>query len=108
MLARRWREEAVALRLRGADKQASVLESCAAELDEHARLVSLAALTLEEAVEESGYSYTAIQKMVATGRLANVGRRHRPRVRRGDLPKKGKRPSPVQSEPDLAAQVLAS
>src|SRR6266571_7269591 len=48
----------------------------------------LEALTLEQAERESGYSYSALQKMVATGRLRNVGAPHRPRVQRGDLPKK--------------------
>ena len=107
-LARRWREESKGLRQRGAETQAAVLESCATELEEHERLISLEALTLEEAVLESGYSYAALQRMVASGYLENVGRRHRPRVRRGDLPKKGSRASAFQGEPDLAAQVLAS
>lgn len=107
-LARRWREESRSLRQRGADAQAALLESCATELEEHERLVSLEALTLEDAVQESGFSYAALQKMVATGRIENVGRRYRPRVRRGDLPRKGNKPSLIQAEPDLAARVLAS
>lgn len=107
MLARRWREDAKSLRLRGADSQAVVLESCVRELEEHDRHASLEELTLDEAATESGYTYTTIQKMLATGRLLNVGRRHRPRVRRGDLPKKGRLRDANQGEPDLVAQVLA-
>lgn len=49
----------------------------------------LEALTLEAAERESGYGYSALQKMVADGRLENVGVKGRPRVRRCDLPKKG-------------------
>jgi hypothetical protein len=107
-LAQRWRGEAMLLRRRGADAQATALESCASELEEEGGRLALEALTLEQAAEESGYSYHALQKMVANGRLPNAGGRHRPRIRRRDLPKK---PSTglggAKGEPDLASMVLA-
>jgi hypothetical protein len=107
-LAQRWRDEAVLLRRRGADAQGAALESCASELEEESRRLSLEALNLEQAAEESRYSYGALQKMVADGRLPNAGGPHRPRIRRCDLPKK---PSPgreqAKGEPDLASLVLA-
>jgi hypothetical protein len=49
----------------------------------------LHALTLEEAARESGYSYSSLQKKVASGGLTNVGTKGSPRVRRGELPRKG-------------------
>lgn len=107
-VAERWRAEAEMIRRRGAEAQAAVLDQCAAELEEAVRESQLEALTLREAEEESGYSYSALQKMVTKGELQNVGDRHRPRVRRGDLPRKARRPEPHVHEPDLAGMILAS
>src|SRR5882762_3625710 len=102
-LTTRWRAEADVLHRRGADEQAVVLKSCAHELKEEGRLFSLEALTLEQAAESSGFSYSALQKMVRDGTLPNVGKKGAPRVRRGDLPKKpGGSGEPRGGEPDLA------
>jgi hypothetical protein len=90
-LTLRWRAEATILRSRSAGVQAEVLESCAAELEAWQKEKDLEALTLEQAVTESGYSYSALQKKIAAGELKNVGTKGSPRVRRGDLPKKTKR-----------------
>ena len=107
-LTQRWRDDAVLLRRRGAEAQATALESCASDLEEEGRRLSLETLTLEQAEGESGYSYGALQKMVADGRLPNAGGHHRPRIRRCDLPRK---PSAgregAKGEPDLASLVLA-
>ncbi len=107
-LAQRWREDATLLRRRGAVAQAATLESCASELEEEGRRSSFEAITLQQAADESRYSYSALQKMVATGRIPNVGGPHRPRVRRGDLPKKASVVrEEAKGEPDLASLVLA-
>ena len=107
-LAERWRTEAALLRRRGANAQAAVMDSCAAELEEEARTYSLEALTVGQAANESGYSYGALQKMVSEGTIPNVGRKGAPRIRRGDLPKKpGSSYESSKSEPDLAELVLA-
>jgi hypothetical protein len=106
-LVDRWRAEASTLRRRGAEAQAAALESCAEELEEEDRLLSLEAITLEDAERESGYSYSALQKMVSRGRIPNAGTAHRPRVRRSDLPKKPRPPSSGSGDPDLAGLVLA-
>jgi hypothetical protein len=87
-LAQRWREEATLLRRRAAEVQAEVMESCAADLETWARERDLEGLTLDEAVAESGYSYSSLQKRVQAGELQNIGRKGAPRVRRGDLPHK--------------------
>ncbi len=107
-LTSRWRAEADVLHRRGADEQAFVLKSCAVELEHEGRLFSIEALTLEQAAESSGFSYSALQKMVRDGTIPNVGKKGAPRVRRGDLPKKP-RPGtePCRGEPDLAELVLA-
>ena len=109
LLASQWRDEADTLRRRGAEVQAVALESCADELEEAYREHALAALTLTEASQESGYSYSALQKKVASGELSNVGIKNGPRVRRGDLPRKaGQLPRGLSDgEPDLAGTILA-
>src|SRR5229473_7298582 len=102
-LRTRWRTEAEILHRRGADEQAAVLESCASELEQESRLFSLEALRLGQAEEESGFSYSALEKMVRSGRIPNAGSPGQPRVRRGDLPKKpGAAGQSSNSEPDLA------
>lgn len=107
-ITKRWRSEADVLHRRGADEQAVVLKSCASELEEEGRLFSLEALTLEQAAESSGFSYSALQKMVRDGTLPNVGKKGAPRIRRGDLPKKPSGATePREGEPDISELVLA-
>ena len=43
-------------------------------------------LTLAEAARISGYSVDHLGRLLRAGALANAGSKHRPRVRRGDLP----------------------
>ena len=64
------------------------------------------ALTLGQAAGESGYTYSALEKMLRRGELPNVGERGSPRVRRGDLPRKAARQH-SGDQPDLAERVLA-
>lgn len=45
-------------------------------------------LTLEEAAQYSGYSADHIARSIRHGSIENAGRLGRPRVRRGDLPRK--------------------
>jgi hypothetical protein len=46
------------------------------------------ALTLSEGARVSGYSTDHLRHLIAAGQLENLGRKHAPRVRRGDLPRK--------------------
>ena len=49
---------------------------------------ALEPLTLREAAMLSGYTVDHLQRLVAAGQLENIGRKGRPRIRRGDLPVK--------------------
>ena len=103
LLLDRWRAEVEILRRRGAQSQADVLASCAVELEEFERARAFEALPLAQASAESGFSYSALQKMLADNELPNVGRKGKPLVRRGDLPRKARR----GTSPDLAGAVIA-
>jgi hypothetical protein len=94
----------------GAHHEAKAIRRCAALLETSIREWQLQALTLEEAEQESGFSYSALQGMVAQGKLLNAGEKYRPRVRRCDLPKKPSRRSLtlLPSSPDLVDVVLAA
>lgn len=109
-LAAEWRQEADLLRRRGAPRQADALKSAAADLEERVREWKLEALTLQQAADETGLSYSAVQKKVARGDLPNAGREGAPRVRRchlfGDDPEP--RLETDHGEPDVAAEILAS
>ena len=109
-LPAQWRSEAEHLRVLGAAHQAKAIEWCAGELEQAQREWELEELTLQEAADASGFSYSAIQKMVANEELPNVGGKGSPRVRRGDLPKKpSKREPGLESDgPDLAGELLLS
>jgi hypothetical protein len=108
-LPSRWRSEAIVLRRRGAALQADVLEGCAAELEAYEHERELQTLTLHKAAQATGFSYSALQSMVANGTIPNGGRKGAPRVRRGDLPRKPpKKGSSTRGDPDLADRVLAS
>lgn len=103
-LAQRWRVEAALFRRRGLVAYAELTESFASDLEAAVREWDLGELTLEEAVNVSGYSYSALQKKVANGELENVGSKGSPRVRRGQLPRKCKR----QNDATLAEAIIAN
>ena len=86
-LSLKWREEAEVVSRHGVfGDVGSLLESFAAELDGAIRKHVDELLTIEEAVEESGYSRRAIEDQLKSGKLPNAGKPRQPRVRRGDLP----------------------
>ena len=63
-----------------------------------------------QAAEESGYTPDHISRLIAEKRIKNVGRKGKPLVRRGDLPRKLKpverTPRLENGDPDLAGEVL--
>ncbi len=107
-LVARWRSEADVLRRRGGESLAASLESCAQELEAWAREHELEALTLEQAAAESGLSYSALQHAVSEGRIRNAGSKHKPRVQRGDLPRRKVGQICYSDNQQLADKVLAA
>jgi hypothetical protein len=109
-LASEWSARAAMMREYGAADQAVAIEACGAELHAAVSAWQEELLTLEQAAEESGYSYSTLQQKVAAGDILNRGTRGRPRVRRFDLPRKAPAPCAVleSGEPDLAGEVLAA
>ncbi len=105
-LAEGWRADAVVLRKRGATAQAEALESCVADHEQVLNDWHTEELTLRQASEESGFSYSRLQQM----KDINVGTTGCPRVRRCDLPYKPRRSGPklTNGQPDLADEILTS
>lgn len=105
-----WQSRATMLKEYGAEAQAAAIEACATELTDTVKEWQDEELTLEQAVEETGYSYSTLQQKVAAGEITNVGTKGRPRVRRNDLPRKTPLPALLldSGEPDLAGEVLAA
>jgi hypothetical protein len=69
------------------------------------------ALTLPEAAQESGYSERRLRELLAAGELPQAGRKHAPRIRRADLPRKAGagKPDPTHGyDPDADAAALLS
>lgn len=89
------------------DPLVPALMTIADQIEEKAYAHALEELTLQEAAAESGYSYSALQKMVAGGELENLGDKGSPRVRRSDLPKKATVRA-QNSAPDLAGMILGA
>ena len=103
-LVAEWRAEAEYDRRRGYECGARMLEHYAEELERRVLNVGMDVLTLEQAVEISGYSYSHLQDLVASGAIPNVGKKGSPRVLRKDLPRK---PSPPLTDgPQLVDRVL--
>lgn len=87
-LADRWRDEAEMLRSYAAEPLATACEKHADELEAALGVVRLEAVTLDEAHEIGGYSYSHLQHLVADGTIPNVGSGGKPRIRRQDVPVK--------------------
>ena len=88
-LPERWRARAAELD-RYAAPAAEAFRAAAAELDEALADAEGEELTLAQAVAESGYSERALRGKIASGEIENAGRKHAPRIRRADLPRKAK------------------
>ena len=103
-----WREKGKGLR-RFSEGAAAAFKECADDLDQAWRIWQEEPLTLDEAAEESGYTYSSLQQKVAAGEIPNIGDKGRPRVRRADLPRKTPKSGfkLETGEPDLAAEILA-
>lgn len=107
-----WRERAEQLRAYGAEPQAIVLERAADELDAALRASATEQLDLQAAAAESGYSADHLGRLVRGGGLPNAGRKHAPKIRRADLPRKPaqsqRRAAPPPPADDFAREALAA
>ena len=114
-LAAGWREEAATFRKRGAEQQATMLESCAEELEQDVREWESEELTLQQAEHESGYTAGHLGRLVGEGHILNAGRSGAPLIRRVDLPRKPGHSAdgldnsqPVDSKEQIARSVADS
>ena len=82
-----WRDRASALQPYAAAAAAAFL-TAADELSAALADSEDALLSLEAAARESGYSSDHLGRLVKSSQLTNHGRKHAPKVRRGDLPRK--------------------
>lgn len=83
-----WRERADLLEAHGAGEAARTCRVLADELEAALRATAEARLTLAEATRESGYSERRLRELLSDGAIPNAGRKHAPRIRRSDLPRK--------------------
>ena len=89
-LAAGWVKDARFLREHGASEAAATTEKHAEQLTEAVKRAEDEALTLEEAATASGYARRTLREKVSTGEIPNAGEKGRPRIRRGDLPRRVK------------------
>ena len=68
--------------------RAQLLRACASRVQDGADEWFEKPLSVQEAAQESGYSQDALRKAILCGRIRNAGRKHSPRIRRADMPKK--------------------
>ena len=66
----------------------AVAEEVLADVDQLEHESQLGSVTLKEAHRIGGYSIDHLQRILASGQVENVGRKHRPRIRRRDVPVK--------------------
>lgn len=81
-----WRSRASDLE-RFAAPVAEAFREAADDLEEAFRATE-ESVTLQEAHAIGGYSIDHLQRLVASGQIANVGRKGKPRLRRADVPVK--------------------
>jgi hypothetical protein len=85
-----WRTRAELFARHGAAEAAACCRELAAELEAALAEAGAEELTLAEAVKESGYSDRRLRELLADGTITNAGRKHAPRIRRADLPRRAR------------------
>lgn len=83
-----WRRDAKTCEGWSSRTIAAVLTRCAEQLERALRDADEEALDLRSAAAACGFSEDHLGRLVREGRLVNVGRKHAPRIRRGDLPRR--------------------
>ena len=113
-LISQWRDEAETFRRRGVAVHATLLESCADELESALQRQHDELLNLTEAARASGYSREHLGRLLKEGRIPNAGQPSAPKIRRRDLPIKSKSlltnrdglHSPLTSKDDVVRSVV--
>jgi hypothetical protein len=83
-----WRADAAVLRRYGAAAVADLLERCAADLGSEQRARLDALVTLDEAVQLTGFTRGHLRRLCRSGKLANAGTETAPAFRLATLPRK--------------------
>ena len=83
-----WREHAALLRKYGAEQQATVLEQCAAEVEAERQRLESASISLDVAVEITGYSRSHLRRLWRKGQVRQLGTQENPEFHASDLPRK--------------------
>jgi hypothetical protein len=96
-----WRSTADTLELFGGSVQAEAVRQCAKMLEESLQTAEDELLTLGQAERLSGYSAHHLGRMLREGRIPNAGRRHAPRIRTRDLPRRPRRLTASRPVPHL-------
>ena len=100
-LVSEWRSAAKLFREHEQAATAVAYEKCADALEDVLAQENEAALTLQEAASESGYSADHLGRMVREGRIPNAGEPNAPRIAKKDLPRKRYvAPQPVRTQID--------
>jgi hypothetical protein len=87
-LASQWEKDAQLLAQYGSPQQAELLRHCAQRLFEAINGEKDVFLTVTMAAQMSGYSPDHLGRLVREGKLTSYGRKGKPMLRLGDLPKK--------------------
>jgi hypothetical protein len=87
-LAMQWRADADTLARCHSPELARVYRDHADQLDAALRSLNDDVLDLATAARESGYSIDRLRHKVTAGEIPNAGRKGKPGIRRGDLPRK--------------------
>lgn len=107
-LVSQWRAAAALFREHEQATTAVVYEKCAEALEAALAQDREAALTLQEAAAESGYSADHLGRMVREGKIPNAGMPNAPRIARPDLPRKAAVARPSQRCDFDRAQIVRS
>jgi hypothetical protein len=83
-----WRSVAKLFREHEQPATAVAYEKCADALEEALALEEEAALTLQEAAAQSGYTADHLGRMVREGKIPNAGKPGSPLITKRDLPRK--------------------
>lgn len=87
-LVARWRQRAGEWERFGLNEAATLLSTCADELEREAAASDERLVSVNDAVIISGYSADHLGRLRREGKLQNYGSAHHPRYRVGELPRK--------------------